>query len=313
MNYIGSKKKLSEWLLNSIASHCDLEGQFLDAFGGTSIISQKLRPQMTVTCNDIELYSYRLAQHYIEGTDSYSETIEELSEAEPIEGFIYHNYCSSRMYWTPENGRKIDGIRSLIGELDLEGEELAAALCALLEAADSVANTAAVYGAYLKNYKTSAQRELSLKPIEPPQGIKGCALNRDVLDLKITGDVAYLDPPYNTRHYGANYHLLNTICHYEVFEPKGVTGLPDYYKSPFCSKVKAAGAMKQLLDQLDYRHIFISYNDEGIVPLEEMQSICSEAGQYFLIKEKYQRFKADAKRKTKQNSTVEYLHCIKRK
>jgi adenine-specific DNA-methyltransferase len=82
--------------------------------------------------------------------------------------------------------------------------------------------------------------------------------------------------------------------------------------APFCSKVKAAGAMKQLLNQLDYKHIFISYNDEGIIPLEQMQSLCSETGQYSLIKEEYQRFKADAKRKQSQTSTVEYLHCISR-
>jgi len=27
---------------------------------------------------------------------------------------------------------------------------------------------------------------------------------------KISGDILHLDPPYNSRQYGANYHLLNT-------------------------------------------------------------------------------------------------------
>ena len=35
-------------------------------------------------------------------------------------------------------------------------------LCSLLECADKVANTASVYGAYLKNLKKSAQKELVL-------------------------------------------------------------------------------------------------------------------------------------------------------
>jgi|TARA_B110000211_G_scaffold41153_1_gene42673 adenine-specific DNA-methyltransferase len=46
----------------------------------------------------------------------------------------------------------------------------------------------------------------------------------------ITGDLLYLDPSYSARQYGANYHLLNTIAKYDIFAPKGVTGLRDYCK-----------------------------------------------------------------------------------
>ena len=46
----------------------------------------------------------------------------------------------------------------------------------------------------------------------------------------ITGDLLYLYPSYNARQYRANYHLLNTIAKYDIFAPKGVTGLRDYCK-----------------------------------------------------------------------------------
>lgn len=312
MNYIGSKRKLSEWILNNIKSRVELKGSFLDGFGGTSIIGQTLKPYMTVTINDIEPYAYWLGKHYIENFDSHAELIRELSTAEPEEGFIYTNYCTERMYWTPENGKKIDGVRLAINKASLSEEEKAAALCALLESADKVANTASVYGAYLKKYKTTANKAMNLTPIQPPAGYKGQSVNKDILDLNLSGDIAYLDPPYNTRHYGSNYHLLNTITEYKPFEPKGKTGLPEYYKSPFCSKVKCVGAMKQLLQQLDYKHIFISYNDEGIIPMEAMQEICSSTGKYFLIEKDYQRFKSDNSRQQKQAATVEYLHYIER-
>lgn len=312
MNYIGSKRKLSEWVFKSIKDRTSLSGEFLDGFGGTSIIAQTLKPYMRVTVNDVEAYAYWLGKHYIEGDDSYAELIRSLADAPEVEGFIYKNYCTTRMYWTSENGRKIDGIRVAIDKLNLSDKQKAAALCALLEAADKVANTASVYGAYLKNYKATAKNKISLQPIQPPSGISGVALNKDILDLKLSGDIAYLDPPYNTRHYGSNYHLLNTISNYTEFEPKGVTGLPDYYKSPFCSKVKCVEAMKQLLSQLDYKHIFISYNDEGIIPMSKMQDMCASAGSYELIQVDYQRFKSDSKREQKQDSTVEYLHYIKR-
>ena len=52
----------------------------------------------------------------------------------------------------------------------------------------------------------------------------------------IQGDILYLDPPYNSRQYGANYHLLNTIAEYKPFEPKGKTGLRPYNRSLYCSK-----------------------------------------------------------------------------
>ena len=53
---------------------------------------------------------------------------------------------------------------------------------------------------------------------------------------EIEGDILYLDPPYNARQYGANYHLLNTIAKYDSFSTKGKTGLRDYQKSKYCSK-----------------------------------------------------------------------------
>mgnify|MGYP003638657169 CR=1 FL=1 len=35
----------------------------------------------------------------------------------------------------------------------------------------------------------------------------------------------YLEAPYNVRHYGANYHLFNTIAKYDIFVLKGKTRL----------------------------------------------------------------------------------------
>jgi len=32
---------------------------------------------------------------------------------------------------------------------------------------------------------------------------------------KISGDILYLDPPYNQRQYATNYHLLETIAKYD--------------------------------------------------------------------------------------------------
>ena len=111
-------------------------------------------------------------------------------------------------------------------------------LCSLLECADKVANTASVYGAYLKNLKKSAQKELVLEPAEYAlNDNEHKVFNKGANELikEIEGDILYLDPPYNARQYGANYHMLNTIAEYKPFIPSGKTGLRKYSRSKYCS------------------------------------------------------------------------------
>ena len=68
-----------------------------------------------------------------------------------------------------------------------------------------------------------------------------------MLIKKIKGDILYLDPPYNHRQYGANYHILNTIAKYDKFIPKGKTGLRDYVRSDYCKKATVAESFEDLI------------------------------------------------------------------
>lgn len=82
-----------------------------------------------------------------------------------------------------------------------------------------------------RKFKKSAQKELVLNPAKfEITNQKNEVFNEDanLLIKKIKGDILYLDPPYNTRQYGANYHLLNTIALYDDFIPRGKTGLKEY-------------------------------------------------------------------------------------
>lgn len=95
-------------------------------------------------------------------------------------------------------------------------------LASLLESADKVANTASVYGAYLKTLKRSATKIMELQPASfELTSNRHRIYQEDGNDLiqNIKGDILYLDPPYNTRQYGANYHILNTIVKYNIFAP----------------------------------------------------------------------------------------------
>lgn len=190
-------------------------------------------------------------------------------------------------------------------------------LASLIESADKVANTASVYGAFLKNMKHSATKSLLLEAaeFECSNGHHEVYCNdANMLISQISGDILYLDPPYNTRQYGANYHLLNTITLYDQFIPKGKTGLREYTRSKYCSKNAVVDVFEKIIKHADFRYIFLSYNNEGLMSENQIRDILSRYGKYDLVKTNYQRFKADKTeaRSHRASATTEFLHILEK-
>jgi adenine-specific DNA-methyltransferase len=333
MNYIGSKHKLSAFIKETVLSVVgnDLRDKiFCDIFAGTGIVGRNFKSDVKkVIANDFEYYSYVLNKNYIENHLEISDKeqyINELNNVSLVEnGFIYKEYCvggnGERQYFSDENGKKIDTIRQKI-ESWKKNNEISDnlywfLLASLLESADKVANTASVYGAYLKKLKKTAQREMVLKPaIYGINDNEHIVFNSDsnILIKQIEGDILYLDPPYNERQYGANYHLLNTIAQYDNFIPKGKTGLRNYQKSKYCSRNDIKNEFENLVKNANFKYLFLSYNNEGLMSVEEICKIMKKYGKYDLAQTDYQRFKADKSesRNHKANSTKEYLHILEK-
>lgn len=331
MNYIGSKYKLSDFISSSVKSIVgdDLSGKiFCDLFAGTGVVGRNFKKEVKkVISNDMEFYSYVLNKNYIENHEFLDNEIyiKELNETNGEEGFIFNEYSengkANRLYFSEHNGKKIDAIRTKIEFWKTEKKISSALyyflLASLLESADKVANTASVYGAFLKKIKKTAQKELILEPaIFEINSHSHEVYNEDsnLLIKKIEGDILYLDPPYNAREYGANYHLLNTIAKYDSFTPKGKTGLRDYSKSAFCKKKEVEKSFDDLIKNANFKYIFLSYNNEGIMSSETIKKILSNYGKYDLLTTEYQRFRADKKenRNHKASSTTEYLHILEK-
>ncbi|MDX1829565.1 MAG: DNA adenine methylase [Lutibacter sp.] len=331
MNYIGSKNKLSSFIKKSIQETVgkDISNLvFCDLFAGTGIVGRTFKPSVKqVIANDIEQYSYVLNKNYIGNYQSLNcdKYIEFLNNLEGIEGFIFDNYSENgkenRQYFSSENGKKIDAIRLQIelwkSNSEISNEVYYFLLATLIESADKVANTASVYGAYLKKIKKSAQKTLVLKPAEfeiTKNAHQVFKEDSNKLIKKIAGDILYLDPPYNARQYGANYHILNTIALYDSFKPKGKTGLRDYYKSSYCKKGEVKKAFEDLIKNAKFKYIFLSYNNEGLMTKNEVENIMKAYGKYSLKTTNYQRFKADKteNRNHKATATVEYLHILEK-
>lgn len=204
-----------------------------------------------------------------------------------------------RRYFRPQHARKIDGILEFLCDQRRRGTisrpEHHLLLNALLNAADRRANISGTYGAYLKKWQSNTENELSL---EVPELVSGKsdghrAFQRDANELvrEIEGDILYLDPPYNHRQYAANYHVLQIIAEFhqiddlESYESAlyGKTGLRPYgdLRSAFCRPRNsrrrpetgpgdAFEAMKDLLMNARVEHVVVSYNEEGLLTLEEI-------------------------------------------
>ncbi|MBP3194753.1 MAG: DNA adenine methylase [Cardiobacteriaceae bacterium] len=197
----------------------------------------------------------------------------------------------------------------------MENKNFFCLLASLLEQADKVANVASVYGSFLKKIKKSAEKNIELKISEFTRNQNNNQVfNLDILELldKVSGDILYLDPPYNHREYGANYHLLNTIALYDDFIPSGKTGLREYKKSLWCKKKYATVVFEETIRKANFKYIFFSYNNEGIINSDDIKTICAKYGKYDLFTQDYRRFKADNKRLQKANKTVEYLHFLEK-
>lgn len=243
-----------------------------------------------------------------------------------------------RMYFTLDAARRIDAIRVQLHDwratTAISDDEFYILLAALLEAADSVANTAGIYAAYIKSWQSNALRALRLRPpsIAPrPNPSDGrharCeAYQGDVSTLAPTlghFDLLYLDPPYNTRQYSAYYHIPELIARGWFNDPpvlRGKTGLlPGAQKSHWSTRAGCVAALERLLAQTDADHVVMSYNSEGIIPESEITRIFrahGRRGTYRRITRTYQRYRSDrpsATRRYKSDTVREHLYCVRLK
>jgi adenine-specific DNA-methyltransferase len=332
LNYIGSKYQLLDWIAGHIKVTTGWETfedkTIADLFAGTGIVSHFFRTNGCVTlANDAELYSSTIAHalsisSYTPACATLIQTLnDEITSGDHSNtvGFITTNYSpyetSERMFFTVENARRIDYIRQRLVDETLNDDERKFVMASLLLSADSVSNVPAVYGCYLKAFKSKAQKDLVLSPIhditsQPKTG--SAVVNCDVLTREWTADAVYMDPPYNNRQYSKNYFPLNMIAMppSESIRLTGKTGIPDgCFLSAFCQK-NAVTAFDQLISNTKSRFVFLSYSSEGIVPMSTMSAILEKYGDVVLYERPYKRFKSFEYNDGA--SVTEYLFCLTR-
>jgi len=348
MNYIWSKKSLLQFIESSINKVVKEKNySFSDLFAWTWIIWKHFKEKgHKVISNDLQYYSFVLNKNYIENhkelefkwlfkTIDNLESIELSKRKEEVlkyldwlkekKGFIYKNYSLwwtkeqryQRLYFSDENSIKCDTIRIKIEkwnkEKSINKKEYYFLIASLLESIDKVANTASIYGSFLKELKRSARKKMSLESAEfflndNEHKVYNCDTNE--LVKRTSHDVVYLDPPYNERQYSANYHLLETISRYDNPKIRWKTWLRDYSKqrSLYCKKSKVKKSFKELISNIDAKYIFLSYNNEGLMSFEDIKEIMSKRWEYWVFKKRYKRFKSS--KASKSSIVTEYLHYV---
>lgn len=320
MRYIGGKALLLDYILETIEKHCENVNSVIDIFSGSGVVGNALKNQgYRVLSNDFLYFSYVITRGTtginrepsfekfdFDVLDYLNDLTLEQTDFSLEQCFIYNHYSPNancnRMYFQNQNAIKIDVIRLQIEAWRQAGlltdDEYFYLLAALINAVPYVANITGVFGAYLKFWDKRTYNELYLeKPHIIVTERQSECFHRDYREiLSMESDLLYADPPYNSREYLPNYHVLETIARYDYPQIRGVTGMRDYeeQKSVFCKKSTVHDAFEALIRDCQSRYLLISYNNEGLISTEELSALCERyaAGNSFqLIEIDYRRYK----------------------
>ena len=331
MDYIGSKEKLNKWIFETLKDFIPSkkwgELTFLDGCAGSGSVSKEaIRQNLKVLSNDI----MRFSSFIVGGFSSISEKniltvqdhIHEINSLRGKDGFFYHNYSEkgNRLYFSIPNARKIDAVRQYIEKIASEDIKKYLVYCGI-EALSRVLNTTGVQAAYLKKLKPRALSEYNLKLEEHLYSDNVKVFSEDILSLLkshiFREDIFYIDPPYNNRQYGPNYHLYETFARYDNPEISGKTGLRDWgneAKSDFCYKTKCLDFLKQVINETVAEIVLISYSSDGLLLREEIENIQVENYQVAAVRSLPQkRYKSDNNRNNRSDGLYEYLFVLSRK
>ncbi|MGN0026820.1 MAG: DNA adenine methylase [Clostridium sp.] len=343
MRFIGSKVLLLDNIKQVIDDNVENANTFCDIFSGTASVARYFKQWYEIYSNDLLYFSYVLQRSTIENDETlkfegiknitlgknpiqyFNELdLQEMEQLERSKRLFQNTYSPNggRMYITDENALRIDYVRNTIEEWKIKGlineNEYYYLVAAVIEGIPFVSNISGTYGAYHKTWDKRSFKKFELIDLEIKVNNKNNkCFNKDGLNLikEISGDILYIDPPYNARQYLPNYHVLETAAKYDFPEVRGVTGQRPYQgqKSNFCSKKMVLKEFSELIKNANFKHIIVSYSTDGLMSVEEIESVMKKYGNqdtYKVYEIPYRRFKS--RRLTKQDKLKELLFYVQK-
>jgi adenine-specific DNA-methyltransferase len=334
--YIGSKRELASLITKRIFETSGQPEVFFDAFLGTGAVSTACLEQgvrKIIACDNLFSNTVVFSGSFPLAADdqtAFREALEELNRLPGHNGYITEHFADT--YFTRANCRRMDAVREAIARKERDrsvtAETTAALLASFLLSVDRAANTLGQYDAFLKNLgqpgmtdgrhvvDVRVYEDFVLRPLQCLKAVEHEIYTEDILAVadRVRADTAYLDPPYNSRQYCDNYHLLENLALWKKPAVAGKTKKFDRrnLKSPFSMRKKAGPALALLIDRLKAEHVYLSYNSEGILSKTDITSLLDSFGKVKLWEIPYPVFGKGAGVARKRLVT-EYLFYLRKR
>ena len=268
--YLGNKYKLLGFITDIISKKCGSINSLCDIFAGTGVVGERFNnPDIKIISNDFLFANYACLYAFLGTSKDLKKNIHEKIKHLNNSPSDKENYFSKHFggtYFTKENARKIGSIREEIDRITKCETEKNILICSLIYAVDRVANTVGHYDAFRKKLDMLQPVKLLVPSIAYSHNINNEIYQEDANALvrKISCDVLYIDPPYNSRQYSDAYHLLENLAEWKKPDVVGVGKKMDrlHIKSNYCLK-KAMSTFADLIRNANCKHILLSYNNTG--------------------------------------------------
>ena len=310
--YTGSKYKLMTWIKKLILENCTEHDSVFDVFGGTGVVTSELLDITQENIINDFLYSNEIfykaffSQKYFdaEKLKKYEETYNNINRNVLDDNYVSENYGDK--YFKMIDAKLIGFIRADIEQAytsgDLNEKERNILLASLLYSFDRCANTVGHYEAYIKGKEIRSDFTFELiEPIETSNTIRIFREDSNALAKKIIADIAFIDPPYNSRQYSRFYHVLETIVKWDKPQLVGAAMKPpEENMSDYCRK-SAPAVFEELIKNLKVKYIVVTYNNtydskssssKNKITLEQIKSILEKRGKTKIFETSYHRFNA---------------------
>lgn len=267
--YIGNKAKLSDWIKNLVLEYTTGHS-FFDVFAGTGIITKAFLSEYDKFIINDFLYSNEIIYHAFFSNELINEKVflpflDELSSVKERaydDNYFENNYGGK--FFSNFDARIIGEIRERIQQNnELNKREKAILIASLIYSADKCANTVGHYDAYRKRKDITDSFKFKLiKPLNTfSKQISIYREDSNKLVKSVNADIAFIDPPYNSRQYSRFYHVLENIAKWDKPKLHGVAMKPDPENISVYCKTSAPSAFDELIQSLDVNYIVTTYNN----------------------------------------------------
>lgn len=309
--YTGCKYKLMDWIRELILEKCEGDS-FFDVFGGTGTVTSfmidvynKYILNDFLFSNEIVYKGFFLQEEY----DEYKllnikEEYKNINADILDENYVSENFGDKffRHIDAKIIGFIREDIQSKFDKKLINNKEYCILISSLLYSLDKCSNTVGHYDAYIKGKPIKAEFIFDLiKPIKlyKNQEIKIEREDANELAKNVKADIAFIDPPYNSRQYSRFYHILENITQWKKPALTGVALKPEPENmSDYCRNV-APKVFKNLIENLDVKYIVVTYNNNynskssssrNKITLEEIEEILSARGETTRYEKSYKYF-----------------------